>query len=119
MSEAEKTMESCTNEGAPAACTAATAAPASLLCRTTAATKSVLQQALPVTQKALTAVAYQSGYYVAFGVTFPTLFVVHLIPGGRRMVSGFVDGAVAAQEYLDNLNAAKAAHPVATAEVAS
>lgn len=112
MSEVEKTMDPSTNEAAPVECVAAPAS-ASLLCRTTAATKSVLQQALPITQQALTTVAYNSGYYVAFGVTFPTLFAVHMIPGGLRLVSGFVDGAVAAKEYLDNLKAAKTAPAVA------
>ena len=115
MSEVEKSLDTSSSEAAPVEAVAAPAA-ASLLCRTTAKTKSILQQALPVTQKALTSVAYNGGYYVAFGVTFPTLFAVHMIPGGLRLVSGFVDGAVAAKDYLDNLQAAKAAHPVAAAE---
>ena len=109
MCEVEKTMDAPT-------CAATPAAKGGLLCQAAAKSKSFLQQALPATQLVLTSAAYHSGYYLAFGVTFPTLFAVHMIPGGRRMVSGFVDGAVAARDYLDNLQAAKTAQPVAAAE---
>lgn len=115
MSEVENTVETSTCSAAPVE-TAAPQAKGGLLCQVAAKSKSLAQQVLPATQLALTSAAYHSGYYLAFGVTFPTLFAVHMIPGGRRMVSGFVDGALAARDYLDNLEAAKAANPVVTAE---
>jgi hypothetical protein len=115
MSEAENTVE--TSTCAAAHCeTAATPAKPGLLCQVATKSKSLVSQVVPATQLALTSAAYHGGYYLAFGVTFPTLFAVHMIPGGRRMVSGFVDGALAARDYLDNLEASKAAKPAATAE---
>ncbi|HVC98311.1 MAG TPA: hypothetical protein VND64_31870, partial [Pirellulales bacterium] len=43
---------------------------------------------------------------LSYGVVFPTLFIVHIIPGGRRLISGFVDGAAAANVYLKGFRAA-------------
>ena len=117
MSEVEKTVETSTCCAAQE--TAAPQAKTGLLCQVAAKSKSLVQQVVPATQLALTSAAYHSGYYLAFGVTFPTLFAVHMIPGGRRMVSGFVDGAVAARDYLDNLEASKVVQPAATAEVSA
>jgi hypothetical protein len=58
---------------------------------------------MPTTQDILSRFVYDSGYYLSYGVVFPTLFVVHVIPGGRRLISGFVDGAAAAKDYLKRL----------------
>lgn len=116
MCGAENVTETSTCETTQVESAAPKAATGGLLCQAAAKSKSLLQQALPASQLALTSVAYHSGYYLAFGVTFPTLFAVHMIPGGRRMVSGFVDGALAARDYLDNLEAAKKAEPAAAAE---
>jgi hypothetical protein len=51
----------------------------------------------------LSRMAYDSGYYLSYGVVFPAVFLVHIIPGGRALTSGFVDGAVAARKYVDGL----------------
>jgi hypothetical protein len=56
-------------------------------------------------------IAYDSGYYLSYGVVFPTLFMIHIIPGGRRLISGFVDGAAAANVYLKGLRAAESGVP--------
>ncbi len=119
MCGAENVTETTTCETTPVESAAPQAATGGLLCQAAAKSKSILQQALPATQLALTSAAYHSGYYLAFGVTFPTLFAVNMIPGGRRMVSGFVDGALAARDYLDNLEASKKAQPEVTAEAAA
>jgi hypothetical protein len=54
-------------------------------------------------QSVLSRIAYDSGYYLTYGVVFPTVFLVHLIPGARGLASGFVDGAAAAKKYVDGL----------------
>lgn len=90
-----------------------------LLRQTAEKSKSILQQAGPVTQQVLTSAVYNGSYYLAFGVAFPTLFAVHLIPGGRRMVSGIVDGAIAANDYLEKLETAKSGRSAVTAAAAS
>ncbi len=49
-------------------------------------------------------------------VVFPTLFMIHIIPGGRSLVSGFVDGAAAANVYLQGLRAAAPGVPAVARE---
>jgi hypothetical protein len=51
----------------------------------------------------LSRIAYDSGYYLSYGVVFPTVFLVQIIPGARVLASGFVDGAAAARNYVDTL----------------
>lgn len=116
MCEVEKTAENLTSEASPVEAVApvvvASTAAGELLCQAAVKSKSLLQQAVPATQDVLTRVVYNGSYYLAFGVTFPALFAVRMIPGGRRLVSGFVDGAHAASQYLDSLQAAKVESPV-------
>lgn len=119
MSEVEKPLDATPADTADSATAPVAAVPPAvmgLLRQTAAKSKSILQQAVPVTQQVLTSAVYHGSYYLAFGVTFPTLFAVHLIPGGRRMVSGIVDGAIAANDYLEKLETAKSgSSKVATA----
>ena len=61
---------------------------------------------MQTTKPSLSQFAYASGYYLSYGVVFPTLFIIHIIPGGRSLISGFVDGAAAADAYLKGLRAA-------------
>jgi hypothetical protein len=53
----------------------------------------------------LSRLAYNGGYYLSYGVVFPTLFVVNIVPGGTAMVSGIVDGAIAASDYVHGVRA--------------
>jgi len=61
---------------------------------------------MPTTKPSLSQFAYAGGYYLSYGIVFPTLFMIHIIPGGRSLISGFVDGAAAADAYLKGLRAA-------------
>jgi hypothetical protein len=70
---------------------------------------------MPTTRHFLSRFAYDSGYYLSYGVVFPTLFIVHIIPGGRRLISGFVDGAAAANDYLKRLPEATPGKPTIAA----
>jgi hypothetical protein len=122
MSEVETPLDAASAESAGSTAAPVAAAPSSamgLLRQTAEKSKSILQQAGPVTQQVLTSAVYNGSYYLAFGVTFPTLFAVHLIPGGRRMVSGIVDGAIAANDYLEKLETAKSGRSAVTAAAAS
>ena len=71
---------------------------------------------MPTTKPTLSRIAYDSGYYLSYGVVFPTLFIMHIIPGGRRLISGFVDGAAAANVYLNGLRATTPGVPAIAAE---
>jgi hypothetical protein len=54
----------------------------------------------PNAEPRLSRVAYNCGYYLSYGIVFPPLFVVNIVPGGAALVSGFVDGAAAARDYV-------------------
>jgi hypothetical protein len=56
----------------------------------------------------LTQFSYNTGYYVSYGVVYPTLLLVKIIPGARALLSGFVDGAAAANEHAHRLPAESA-----------
>ncbi len=64
----------------------------------------------------LSKIAYGSGYYLSYGVVFPTLFLVHAIPGARAAASGFVDGVAAARDYVGTLRQPAATQWESTAE---
>ena len=57
----------------------------------------------------LSRMAYDSGYYLAYGIVFPAAFLIHVIPGARRISSGVIDGTQAARNYLDHLREQKTA----------
>ena len=64
----------------------------------------------------LSRMTYSTGYYLSYGVVFPTLFLVRIIPGAQAVVSGFVDGAVAARAYVEDLREPDAAQSQLTVE---
>lgn len=64
----------------------------------------------------LSRMTYNTGYYVSYGVVFPTLFLVRIIPGAQTVVSGFVDGAAAARVYVGGLREPDAAQCQLTGE---
>ena len=81
------------------------------------------KQALPVAGRMVSRLVYSSGYYVSYGVVFPTLFLTKIIPGGTLLVSGMSDGAAAASTSLQRMGnkvvdkpaAARAKKPAAKA----
>jgi hypothetical protein len=50
--------------------------------------------------------AYSTGYCLSYGVVFPTLLFLNVVPGARVLTSGFVDGAAAADNYVRSLRSA-------------
>jgi len=57
-------------------------------------------EALPATGRFLGRVVYNSAYAVSFGVTFPVMMVVRLMPKENVLVHGLVDGALAARDRV-------------------
>jgi hypothetical protein len=57
----------------------------------------------------LSRLTYSTGYYLSYGVVFPTLFFLRAVPGAQAVVSGFVDGAAAARHYVGGLRELEAA----------
>ncbi|MBS0262639.1 MAG: hypothetical protein JSS02_11865 [Planctomycetes bacterium] len=53
--------------------------------------------------KALNRAIYVSCYSVSYGVTFPTVLLLNVIPGGVSFATGVADGARAARDYVASL----------------
>lgn len=58
------------------------------------------QQALPAAGQFVSRFVYSSCYFASYGIVFPTMFVANYIPGGAPLASGFLDGAVAANDLI-------------------
>jgi hypothetical protein len=58
-------------------------------------------EALPAAGHFLGRVVYRTSYAVAFGLTFPVMMVVRVIPKENAFVHGLIDGAIAARERVD------------------
>ncbi len=58
-------------------------------------------EAFPATSRFLGRVVYKTSYALAFGVTFPVMMVVRVMPKDNALVHGLVDGATAARDRVD------------------
>jgi hypothetical protein len=58
-------------------------------------------EALPATSHFLSRVVYKTSYALSFGVTFPVMLVVRIVPKDNAIVHGLVDGAIAARDRVD------------------
>jgi hypothetical protein len=59
--------------------------------------------ALPALGGLLSTLTYRTCYAVSYGVVFPTMLVVRAIPKENAAVHGFVDGARAAMDLVDEM----------------
>jgi len=57
-------------------------------------------EALPATGRFLGRVVYNASYAVSFGITFPVMMIVRVVPKENALVHGFVDGALAARDQV-------------------
>jgi hypothetical protein len=62
-----------------------------------------VQAAIPNVTHAVSRGIYHGSYYLSYGVVFSTVFLCHVIPGGKSLASGIVDGAQAGAEYVRGL----------------
>lgn len=46
---------------------------------------------------------YKSGYYLSYGVVFPTCFIAGLVPTDNAMGRGLIDGAHAARDAVQRM----------------
>ena len=56
--------------------------------------------AMPAVGQFLSQAAYKTCYGISFGVVFPTMLIVSLIPKNNAAVHGFIDGAHAAMDSV-------------------
>src|SRR6187399_1667872 len=54
-------------------------------------------------RQTLSSSIYTTCYYVSFGVVFPTMFLVRLLPLDNAFGHGLIDGASAAKEAVEGL----------------
>jgi hypothetical protein len=53
----------------------------------------------------LSRMIYNSSYAISFGIVFPVMLVVRVVPKDNALVHGMVDGALAAREVVDRRGA--------------
>jgi hypothetical protein len=58
---------------------------------------------LPAAGRFLLRAVYVSCYSASYGVTFPAVLLVNVIPGGIPLAAGLADGARAARDYVRGL----------------
>ncbi len=68
--------------------------------------------ALPAIGGFVSGLTYKTCYALSYGVVFPTMLVVRAIPKENAVVHGFVDGARAAIDLVDEMKARS--HPEGT-----
>jgi hypothetical protein len=59
-----------------------------------------VSEALPATSRFLGRVVYKTSYAVSFGMTFPVMMLVRIVPKDNVLVHGLVDGALAARDRV-------------------
>lgn len=70
---------------------------------------SAASRAIPVIGGMLSGITYKACYGVSYGVVFPTMLVANLVPKENAAVHGFVDGARAAKDLLEEMKARRLA----------
>src|SRR5271168_2411580 len=59
--------------------------------------------AIPAAGEFLSQAAYKTCYGISFGVVYPTMLIVSLIPKNNAAVLGFIDGAHAAMDSVKEM----------------
>lgn len=59
-----------------------------------------IDRAMQVTAAYASRAIYATCYCASYGITFPVVFLAHLIPGGIPLAAGIADGARAARVYV-------------------
>jgi hypothetical protein len=62
-------------------------------------------EALPATGRFLGRLVYNTSYALSFGVTFPVMMIVRVVPRDNALVHGLVDGALAARDRVQEWDA--------------
>ncbi len=62
-----------------------------------------VHEALPKMDRIVTRGVYKGSYYLTYGIVFPTALLFQVIPGGKALAAGIVDGALAGRDYVRGL----------------
>ncbi len=65
--------------------------------------RSSASEALPAVGSFLSRLTYNACYAVSYGVVFPAAFVARAVPKENAAVHGFIDGARAAMDLVDEI----------------
>jgi len=69
----------------------------------TADAKKAADQAFPAASRFLSRFVYTTSYTFSYGFVFPAVMIAKSIPANNAVVHGFVDGARAASDMVDQL----------------
>lgn len=72
--------------------------------------RAAVDRMLPAASRFVSRFVYTTCYTFSYGVVFPTVLIARAIPADNPIVSGFVDGARAAVDKVDEM---KSGHVVA------
>jgi hypothetical protein len=76
--------------------------------------KTAAGKALPAAGRFLSRFVYSTSYTVSYGVVFPAVLLAKSIPANNAVVHGFVDGARAASEMVDQVKHRQRKAPAAS-----
>jgi len=65
--------------------------------------KATAEKALPAASRLLSRMVYATSYSISYGVVFPVVLIAKSIPTNNAVVHGFLDGARAANDWVDQL----------------
>ena len=65
--------------------------------------RATVDKALPAASRFLSRFVYTTCYTFSYGVVFPTVLIAKSIPTNNAVVNGFVDGARAASDMVDQM----------------
>jgi hypothetical protein len=65
--------------------------------------KATVEKALPAASRFLSRFVYTTCYTISYGLVFPTVLIAQSIPTNNAAVNGFVDGARAASDRVEQL----------------
>jgi hypothetical protein len=74
--------------------------------------KVTVEKALPAASRFLSRFVYTTSYTFSYGIVFPAMLIAKSIPSDNAMVHGFMDGARAATEAVEQLKSRQLAAAV-------
>jgi hypothetical protein len=69
--------------------------------------RSAVDKAIPAAQRFLSRFVYTTSYTFSYGIVFPAVLIAKSIPSNNAIVHGFVDGARAASDTVDQWKATR------------
>jgi hypothetical protein len=67
--------------------------------------RATVADSLPAARKFVSRSVYNTCYAISYGVVFPTMLIVRMVPKDNAVVHGLVDGARAATDMVDEMKA--------------